>query len=216
MDGYEQIWTLFGQGIFSFLFLFTIILLGWRFIYFTRLLGRNIAKVLATLVAMMYSNLLFAIFVTFHPAILHISTNGTQYSKVVLVLWWKYTLSRPRTCSTVFHSTDMLTAHIRTLPHKFTSFHSVSPKEIWIFVPSLGGETKAILWNLLWTLLWPLSLLAWISTLSTNGTIHHGFFDTFTHWYILSNKNAHHISIFCTYHISGLHFFTRSLQKVAY
>ena len=92
MDGYEQIWTLFGQAFFSFLFLFTIILLGRKFIFFTRLLGRNIIKVLATLVAMMYFNLLFATFVTFQYAVLHISTtNGTQYSKTV----WYYDGSIP-------------------------------------------------------------------------------------------------------------------------
>ena len=92
MNGYEQIWILFGQAIVSFLFLFIIILLGRRFIFFTRLLGRNIVQVLATLVAMIYSNLLFATIVTFRSATLHISTtSGTQYSKTV----WYYDGSIP-------------------------------------------------------------------------------------------------------------------------
>ena len=92
MNGYGQIWIIFGQVIVSFLFLFTIILLGQRFIFFTRLLGRNIVQVLATLVAMIYSNLLFATTVTFRSATLHISTtNGTQYSKAV----WYYDGSIP-------------------------------------------------------------------------------------------------------------------------
>ena len=72
-------------------FLFTIILLGQKFIFFTRLLGRNIIKVLATLVAMIYSNL-FATFVTFQYAVLHMSmNNGTQYSRNV----WYYDGSIP-------------------------------------------------------------------------------------------------------------------------
>ena len=92
MNGYEQIWILFGQAIVSFLFLFTVILLGRRFIFFTRLLGRNIVQVLATLVAMIYSNLLFATIITFRSATLHISTtNGTQYSETV----WYYDGSIP-------------------------------------------------------------------------------------------------------------------------
>ena len=40
--------------------------------------------------------------------------------------WWKYTLSWPQTCSTVHHCTNILAVH--TLPHSFTSFHSLSPK----------------------------------------------------------------------------------------
>ena len=92
MNGYEQIWILFGQAIISLLFLFTVILLGRRFIFFTRLLGRNIVQVLATLVTMIYSNLLFATIVTFRSATLYISTtNGTQYSKTV----WYYDGSIP-------------------------------------------------------------------------------------------------------------------------
>ena len=92
MNGYEQIWIIFGQAIVSFLFLLTVILLGRRFIFFTRLLGRNIVHVLATLVAMIYSNLLFAIIVSFQFATLHISTiNDTQYSESV----WYYDGSIP-------------------------------------------------------------------------------------------------------------------------
>ena len=92
MNGYEQIWILFGQAIVSFLFLFIVILLGRRFIFFTRLLGRNIVQVLATLVAMIYSNLIFATIVTFRFAMLYISTtNGTQHSKTV----WYYDGSIP-------------------------------------------------------------------------------------------------------------------------
>ena len=92
MNGYEQIWILFGQAIIWFLFLFTVVLLGRRFIFVTRLLGRNIVQVLATLVAMIYSNLLYATIITFRSATLHISTtNGTQYSRTV----WYYDGSIP-------------------------------------------------------------------------------------------------------------------------
>lgn len=92
MDGYEQIWTHFGQAVFSFLFLLMVVLLGRRFILFTRLLGRNIVKVLATLVAMIYSNLLYATLITLQPAVLHISAaNGTQYSRTV----WYYDGAMP-------------------------------------------------------------------------------------------------------------------------
>ena len=83
MDGYQHIWALFAQAFYFLFIIVTIVLLSRRFIFFTRLLRKNIIKVLATLAVMLYSNLVFAIFSTFKYAILHISTtNGTQYSQV--------------------------------------------------------------------------------------------------------------------------------------
>ena len=53
---------------------------------------RNIINVLATLVALLYSNLSFAIFSTFEYAVLHISgENGTEYSTVA----WYYDANVP-------------------------------------------------------------------------------------------------------------------------
>ena len=83
MDGYQHIWVLFAQAFYFLFVIMIIILLSRRFIFFTRLLRRNIIKVLATLAAMLYSNLMFATFSTFKYATLHVSTsNGTQYSQV--------------------------------------------------------------------------------------------------------------------------------------
>lgn len=84
MDGYQQIWATFVQT-FYFLFIMAVIItLSRKFIFFTRLFGRNIVKVLATLVFLLYTNLVFATIVALQFATLYIhDSNGTQYSKLI-------------------------------------------------------------------------------------------------------------------------------------
>ena len=92
MDRYQQIWTLFAQAFYLLFILMLIIFLSRRFIFFTRLMRKNIINVLATLTVMLYSNLSFAIFTTFKYVTLHISTtNGTRYSKIA----WYYDANVP-------------------------------------------------------------------------------------------------------------------------
>ena len=88
MDSYEQTWIYFANVFYVIFILVLIILLSRKFVFFTRLLGRNVIKVLATLAFLLYSNLLYASVVTFRFATLHVfTTNGSQhYSKHV----WYY------------------------------------------------------------------------------------------------------------------------------
>ena len=87
MDGYQQVWILYSQIFYFLLIISLIILLSRRFIFFTKLFGRNIVKILATVILLLYSNLLFATYTALRYATLHISTsNGTKYSKVA----WYY------------------------------------------------------------------------------------------------------------------------------
>ena len=61
-----------------------IIALSYKFIFFTRLFGRNIIKVLATLAFLLYTNLAFSTIVALQYATLYIHDfNGTQYSKLI-------------------------------------------------------------------------------------------------------------------------------------
>ena len=92
MDGYQQIWALFIQAFYLLSIMMVIIFLSRRFLFFTRILRRNIINVLATLVVLLYSNLSFAIFSTFKYSVLHLSTaNGTEYSTVA----WYYDANVP-------------------------------------------------------------------------------------------------------------------------
>ena len=87
MDGYQQIWMLFAQAFYLLFILVLMIFLSRKFIFFTKLMRRNIINVLATLVVLLYSNLSFAIFSTFEYAVLHTSgENSTEYSTVA----WYY------------------------------------------------------------------------------------------------------------------------------
>ena len=87
MDGYQQIWSLFLQAFYLLFILILIILLSRKFIFFTRLMGRNTIKVLATLVSLLHTNLSFAAFYTFQYTTVHVHTlNGSQYTSVV----WYY------------------------------------------------------------------------------------------------------------------------------
>ena len=87
MDAYQYTWILFAQGFYFLLLLALIIFLTKRFLFFTRLFGRNIVKVLATIIFLLYSNIAFAVFVTAQFATLHYSTpNTTLHSKPVWYL----------------------------------------------------------------------------------------------------------------------------------
>lgn len=87
MDGYQQTWFYFANVFYLLLILLIIILLSRKFVFFTRLLGRNVIKVLATLIFILFSNLTYATVVTFQFATLHIFTsNGSHYSELV----WYY------------------------------------------------------------------------------------------------------------------------------
>ena len=84
MDGYQQIWATFAQTVYLLFIMAMIIALSRRFIFFTRLFGRNIVKVLATLAFLLYTNLVFATIVALQYATLYIrDSNGTQYSKLI-------------------------------------------------------------------------------------------------------------------------------------
>ena len=88
MDGYEQTWIYFANVFYLIFILVLIILLSRKFVFFTRLLGRNVIKVLATLAFLLYSNLMYATVITFRSATLHIFTSNRSqhYSKKV----WYY------------------------------------------------------------------------------------------------------------------------------
>ena len=87
MDGYQQIWFIFAQISYFIFIVALIVLLSRKLVFFTRLFGRNIIKVLATLIILLYSNLVFATFNTFRYATLHIPTsNGSLRFKVA----WYY------------------------------------------------------------------------------------------------------------------------------
>ena len=87
MNGYQQIWSVFIQVFYYLAIFMLIIFLSRKFMFFTRLFGRNIIKALATLAFLLYSNLLFATLNTFRYANLFISaSNGTQYTKLA----WYY------------------------------------------------------------------------------------------------------------------------------
>ena len=87
MDAYQQIWIIFAQVFYYLAIFILIIFLSRKFTFFTRLFGRNIIKVLATILFLLYSNLLFATLNTFRYAHLSIvSSNGTHYTKLA----WYY------------------------------------------------------------------------------------------------------------------------------
>ena len=84
MDAYQYTWILFAHAFYLVSLLALIVYLTKRFIFFIRLFGRNIVKVLATIVFLLYSNIVFAIFIAFQYATLHYSApNTTLHSKMV-------------------------------------------------------------------------------------------------------------------------------------
>ena len=79
MDGYQHVWFLYGYILYLIAVQVIIIVLCRRFVLFTRLFGRDIVKVLATLLFLTYSPLTYTILQTLQCTYLHISTpNGTE------------------------------------------------------------------------------------------------------------------------------------------
>jgi hypothetical protein len=75
MTGYHYIWLTFGC-VFSLLFIQALmIILSRKFILFTRLFGRNVLKVLSTLLFLTHSQLLYACFHSLQNEHLYVSTN---------------------------------------------------------------------------------------------------------------------------------------------
>ena len=76
MTGYQYIWLTFGF-VFSLLFLqIVMIILSRKFIFFTRLFGRNVLKVLATLLFLTHSQLMHASFQSLRYAALYVKTQN--------------------------------------------------------------------------------------------------------------------------------------------
>ena len=83
MDGYQHVWLTYVYIFHLLAIQGVIIYLCRRFVFFTRLFGRNIVQVLATVVFLMYSPLLFTIVQTFQCTHLKMWTpNGTIYKLV--------------------------------------------------------------------------------------------------------------------------------------
>ena len=85
MTGYQYIWLKFFY-VFNFLLVQVIIIyLSHKFMFFTRLFGRNVLKVLATLLFLGHSQLMFACFHTLKLAPVFVQdTNGTNFhTKIV-------------------------------------------------------------------------------------------------------------------------------------
>ena len=85
LTGYQYIWLNFGYVFYLLLIQVAIILLSRRFIFFTRLIGKNVVKVLATLQLLTYSQLMYAIFHTFHFALVYEFTSNEQSS--IRIVW---------------------------------------------------------------------------------------------------------------------------------
>ena len=83
MNGYQQIWLIYGYIMYLMTIQVIIVVLCRRFIVFTRIFGRNIVKVLATLLFLMCSPLSNAILQTFHCTTLHISTQNATKTRLI-------------------------------------------------------------------------------------------------------------------------------------
>ena len=78
LDGYQHIWLTFGYTFYLLSVQLFIIFLSRKFILFTRLFGRNVLKVLATLLFLTNSQLLYACFHSFHFAEIYVYTENTS------------------------------------------------------------------------------------------------------------------------------------------
>ena len=85
MDGYQQVWLTYGYVFYMIGLMIAIVILCRNFISFTRLFGRNIVKVMATLIFLILSPLIHAILQTFDCANLRISTLG---SLIIRKVWY--------------------------------------------------------------------------------------------------------------------------------
>ena len=83
MTGYQYIWITFGFAFYLLFIQVAMIILSRKFIFFTRLFGRNVLKVLATLLFLTHSQLMYACFHSFQYAHLFVSTqNGIHVVNV--------------------------------------------------------------------------------------------------------------------------------------
>ena len=87
MDAYRYTWLQLGYIFYLILIQGFIIFLSRRFIFFTRLLGKNVLKVLATVLFLLHSQLLYVCLSTFQPAALYISTHDKDVTKTFV---WYY------------------------------------------------------------------------------------------------------------------------------
>ena len=76
MTAYQYIWITFGFVFYLLFIQAVMIILSRKFIFFTRLFGRNVLKVLATLLFLTQSQLMYACFHTFQYAHLFVSTQN--------------------------------------------------------------------------------------------------------------------------------------------
>ena len=82
MDEYQQIWLTYGYVFYMIGLMITIVILCRNFTSFTRLFGRNIVKVMATLIFLILSPLIHAIIQTFHCTYLRTSWSIGKWTKV--------------------------------------------------------------------------------------------------------------------------------------
>ena len=87
MTAYAQIWLKFGYAFYLLFIQILIILLSRRSTFFTRLCGRNVVKVLATLLCLTQSRLMYACFNTFQFATLY---SYTQAGSIQHSIVWHY------------------------------------------------------------------------------------------------------------------------------
>ena len=85
MTAYHFIWIRFGYVFYLLFIQVMIIFLSSRFVFLTRLFGKNVLKVLATLLFLSHTQLLYVCFYTFRFApVYYVSApNGTMYTKLV-------------------------------------------------------------------------------------------------------------------------------------
>ena len=86
MTGYQYIWLTFGFVFYLLFIQALMITLSRKFIFFTRLFGRNVLKVLATLLILTHSQLMYACFHSFQYARLFVSTQN----RITLVNVWSF------------------------------------------------------------------------------------------------------------------------------
>ncbi len=84
MTGYQYIWLTVGFAFYLLFIQALMIILSRKYIFFTRLFGRNVLKVLATLLFLTHSQLLYACFHSLQYAYLYVSTNT---GKKVVNVW---------------------------------------------------------------------------------------------------------------------------------
>lgn len=90
MTGYQFMWIRFGYIFYLLLVQVIIIFLSRRFTFIMRLLGRNVLKVLATLLFLAHSQLLFVCFHTFWLANVFVSTPTPNRTGYIIETVWHF------------------------------------------------------------------------------------------------------------------------------